>query len=215
MLTLAWMSGLVVLGFVHVQSEAPVELLLVDPALSSGVPWYAGLVTSLGAIGWTTATVSAWIGSRVATWVGRDNAVTMFRGGALLFLLLTLDDVFGFHSWVIPDALGTTKLFPLGVYAALAAGWVVTNRVEIARTRSELLGAAVVAFGMSVGIDLLVGGQDVGTRALFEDGAKFMGVLALAAWSTATTLDVLGSVIRRAEASTPETDDTPQVALSR
>ncbi len=215
MLSIVWVSGLVILGFVQVQSEAPVELLLVDPALSSGVPWYAGLVTSLGAIGWTTATVSAWIGSRVSIWVGRGQAATMFRGGALLFLLLTLDDVFGFHAWVVPDALHTTKLVPLAIQAALAGGWVLTNRREILRTRTELLGAAVIAFAVSVGIDLLVVGQDVGTRALFEDGAKFLGVLALAAWSTATTLDVLGSVIRQAEAAPSTLEVPPEVELSR
>ncbi len=207
-----WSIGLVILGFVQIQSEAPVELLLVDPALSSGVPWYAGLVTSLAAIGWTTATVSAAIGGRVCRWVGRRGATTMLRGAALLFALLTLDDVFGFHAWVIPDALGTTKLAPLSVTGALGLAWLWENRRELLRTRVELLAAAFAGFAVSVGTDLLVAGQDTGMRVMIEDGAKFLGVLALAAWSTSTTFDLLRSVITTGRTTTTEPEPAEMIS---
>ncbi len=63
------------------------------------------------------------------------------------------------------------------------------------RTRWELLAAASLAFGMSLAVEAFWYGEDVGVRVVIEDGAKFMGVLALAAWSVSSASDLIRSVV--------------------
>ena len=62
--------------------------------------------------------------------------------------------------------------------------------IELQRTRFELLVAALVGLGGSLLYDMFYSGTDTGTRVLIEDGLKFLGLVALATWATATAADI-------------------------
>jgi hypothetical protein len=168
--------------------------LLLDPAAIAGLPWYTGLISNLGVLGWTVAAVAAAAGARVCALGDRPSAARFLRQAALLGGLLTIDDLFLLHSSVFPQAFGTSKRVIFIGYLALAGMWVLGNITEIRRTRWGLLAAAGSALAVSVGIDQFAGTQDWALVA--EDTAKFLAIAAWATYFTLTARDIAESILR-------------------
>jgi hypothetical protein len=194
-LVAVWAAGCVVLAAVVLQRSVPAEDLLIDPTRLDGTAWYYGLVKSVGVLAWSVAVCGAVATAFVAGVAGRSAAVRAFRGGALVFAVLLATDLFGLHNAVFPGVLGVDKRAVVVGYGVLAGLWVVGSWSELRRTRWELLVATAVGLGLSALVDGLVEGPESGLRLLAEDGAKFLGVLALAAWSVMTARDVIRSVV--------------------
>ena len=191
-LIVLWAAGYSLILAITSQQRIPEEDFLLDPSSVLGVPWYAGLVSSLGILGWTTATVIAAGGAWTCGIVGRASARELLRGGSLLSTLLLLDDLFQLHI-IVPRAFSAPKTVFYAVYGLLGFWWVISNRRELARTRWTLLGAAAVAFAASIAIDVL--GSRSGLGIVAEDSMKFLGILAWAVYFTTTTGDIARSVI--------------------
>lgn len=194
-LAVVWLVGSVVITGVSLQQGSPAHDLFMDATLLGGRAWYVGMVAALGILAWAVSVcgcVAAWYVSDLGD---RPQAASAFRAGALLFTLLLLDDLFLFHSGLLPKTLGVHKLVVLGAYAALALAWLSSAQAEILRTRWELLVAASAAFSISLGTEALWIAADTGVKVIVEDGAKFMGVLALASWSVSSASDLIRSVV--------------------
>ncbi len=188
-----WLGALTLLLALIVQNVIPYRELLLDPSYANGTPWYTGLVSNLGILAWTTATVAAASGAWVSWLGGRLGAAAMLRGGAVLSTLLLLDDLFQFHS-VIPNRLGLPKASFYAMYLGLTWWWIVSERVELRRTNNKILIAAGAAFAASIGIDQFgLGSRDV--SLVLEDAAKFLGVLAWAMYFIITARDITRSIV--------------------
>jgi hypothetical protein len=198
-LVAVWAAGCAVLLVVVLQRAVPIRDLMVDPVTVTGSAWYAGFVTSIGVVGWTVASVACFGTAYAARLAGRPGAHRTFRGGALLFAVLLVDDLFLLHSDPLPELLGTTKLNVLAALVVLSVLWVVPSLGELRRTRWELFVASTCAFALSLAVDVTVPGSEAGVRLLVEDGAKFLGILALAAWSVMSARDVIGSMVASAD----------------
>ena len=163
----------------------------------NGVPWYTGLVSNLGVLGWTVAASVGFLGAWIAASGGRPGAVSMLRGGALLSSILLLDDLFQIHV-VVEPLFGISKPVVYAAYLVLTGCWALTELSEIRRTRYELLLAAGAAFFTSVVVDQTgrgVIGLSPSVSLLAEDAAKFLGVLAWAQYFAVTSTDVLRSIL--------------------
>lgn len=194
-LTIVWALGFMVLTIVALQERVPVEDLFLDASVVGGGHWYAGLVTSVGVVIWTVAATSAFGAAYVSWLVRRAGAsVAMTVGGGIISLLM-LDDLFQLHTAVVPVFTGLPKIALIAAEGLAVVGWLILCRREVLRTRWELLGAAGVGFATSLAVDQ---GIDLGRTGalLIEDGAKLLGVLALAAWSVSTATDLARSAIR-------------------
>ena len=129
--------------------------------------------------------------------------------------LLTLDDLLQLHASVFPKVFGLPKGAVLFVYGLGVAIWALTHAVEIVRTRWGLLFAAGVGMSLSIAVDQLSTGQD--WALLAEDGAKFLGILAWAAYFTLTARDIALSVVlelRTEESAGPSVALVPAAARS-
>jgi hypothetical protein len=220
-------SGALLL-WLSLQSQIPYEDLLLDPASLGGLPWYTGLVSNLGVLGWTTATATGAFGAWVARYGGRPGAAAMLTRGSLLSGLLLFDDLFQLHVVVHP-LFGITKPMVYALYLAVALWWIVGQRHEVLRTNYEILLTAVALLGLSVIVDqaadrltgLITLAPDV--RLLLEDAPKFVGVLVWAQYFVVTSWAITRSIISelrsRAEATTraeetrgTSTSEGPEVA---
>lgn len=192
-LALVWLVGLAGLSVVALQHRVPIEDLLLDPSVVGGGRWYGGLVTSIGVVVWTVASVAAFGAGYVSWLVGRVGAcVTMVSSSAIIALLL-FDDLFLLHTAVVPALTGLPKL-GLVIFEAMAVVvWGATCRKEISRTRWELLVAAGFGFALSLVFDQTLPASV--QALLLEDGAKLLGVLALAAWAVSTAADLTRSMV--------------------
>jgi hypothetical protein len=196
-----WLVAVVLLGVVVAQQRVPQRALLLDPVATADLPWYTGLVSNVGVLTWCVAATAAAMTALATQVAGRAGATRLFAGGAVVSVVLLLDDLLLFHS-SLPDVLPFPKVgFMLGL-GALVVAWVTLNRAEVLRTRYHLLVAAGVALAASVAIDSL---RDPSVVALVaEDGAKLLGILAWATYFVATGRYVLVSTVRRPPATSAE-----------
>lgn len=192
-----WLAGFTLLLVLVIQREVPYDELLLDPNSLNKVPWYTGLVSNLGILGWTTATATGFFGAWVARYGHRAAASTMLARGAVLSTILLLDDLFQLHV-VVKPLFGVAKPMVYLGYLVVAGWWVTTQRREISRTRAELLLASVGAFATSVVTDQLgsgLFGMSPANALLLEDACKFLGVLAWAQYFVLTSSDIVKSIV--------------------
>lgn len=204
-----WSIGLVFLVGLALQRQVPYDELLLDPNNVAGIPWYTGLVSSLGILGWTTATVTALFGAWIAHYGNRPAAARMLLHGATLSAVLLFDDLLQLHV-ILKPALGIPKLAVYVAYLAIAGWWVASQWRELRRTRSELLVAAGTAFAVSIGLDqvaTLVPWLSAGQLLLVEDAAKFLGVLAWAQFFTLTSGSIVTSIVTELRAAADRPPD--------
>ncbi len=190
-----WLLGVGGLAMVAMQERVPVEDLFLDASVVGGGHWYAGLVTSLAVMGWTVSAVALGFAALACRISGRRNASMATGLFGLIVAVLLFDDLFLLHSAVVPKVLGGSKWFLVALEAAAVAAWAVRWRAEIIRTRWELLLAATAGFAASLVFDRFPLGADQ-WALLAEDGAKVLGIVALATWAVSTAADLIGSLVQ-------------------
>ena len=185
-----------VVGCVAVQSDDVRTLLFIDPSTSAALPWYTGLVSELGILGWAAAATAAAASAFVAGVGRRRGAAWFLVHGCGLGTLLCLDDLLQVHSGPLLGLLGVPKVGMLALLAGAVVHWAVIHRRELARTRRGLLAGAATAFALSLAVDVLGTGR--GIALVVEDGAKLLGILAWAAYFLTTGADIVRSVVAEA-----------------
>ena len=206
-----WAAGGSLLGVVAAQRSVAVEQLFLDPAFLSGEPWYTGVLSDLGVLGWAAATVTALWGGWVAGQTGRPTASRFLRAGALVSVILLADDLFQLHADLL-RFMGLPKGIRQLVIVLPAVAWLLRYAADIARTRWVILAGALTGFGASLLVDGLAPPDS--TVGLFvEDSAKLLGVLAWTQYLVLTSLDIMRSTIRDAAGAAHLTPGAP-VALA-
>lgn len=190
------------------QTRVPLRNLLLDPVALGDLPWYSGLLSNLGMLAWTIAAASAVGGAWVAQQTDRPSAARFLAAGGVVATVLLFDDLLLLHSNVLPKALGTSKTMAMLLVVMPAMVWLAVFLGEISRTRWAILVAAVASFGTSVAADQIL--HPRGSSALmFEDGAKFLGVLAWSLYFVLTTRDIAKSTIQAAKAKSARAATQP------
>lgn len=214
-LALAWLAALVLWVVVLLQDAVPVDELVLDKASEGGIAWYTGLVSSLGILLWVMTVCACAATAFVAFHGERAAATKAFRGAAIFFGLLLLDDLFLFHSDVIPSLIPVSKNGVLAGEVVLGLMWLVPAWPEVRRTRWEMLASASVGFAVSIAVDVSLDRPGSGTLVLvLEDGAKFLGGVALATWAIVTAADVIRSVTKTSLHSIPAASQNPAASVS-
>ncbi len=193
-----WALALSLLLVVSVQQRVPAEYLVLDAASVPGGRWYYGAVTSLGIMAWTVAAGACAVTGYAAGLAGRRSARVVFGRAAVVVVVLLLDDLFLVHGWLsslLSLPAGTIPVMQVGTIVA----FVVTGWRELRRTRWELLVAAGGALTISTLVDLLDRPLYDGMWTVAEEGAKFLGILALAVWAMHTAAQVIASMLGPAE----------------
>jgi hypothetical protein len=165
--------------------------LLRDPNAYSVQAFYVGFFSNMGVLAWWTATVSCLTASAAlrgrvpnATWAATTT-------GGLLSALLGLDDLLMLHEAFAPDYLGLPEQLSLPAYAAAMLWYLWRFRKFHLSMDIGLLAAAVLLLGLSVGADLAYSDAYDGIPILLEDGFKFGGICAWAAYHAAAAYRLL------------------------
>jgi hypothetical protein len=196
-LLILWATAGLLLVALLMQRAIPFDQLVLDANRIAGVPWYTGLLSNLGIVGWSVAAAAAGGGAWVSALGHRHGAERMLRGGAALSILFLLDDLFQIHMLAVP-LIGVPKSAVMAAYASLTLWWLGANLWEIARTRTGVFAAALLALMLSVVTDRLgTAGGRLGllTSLALEDGLKFLGILAWAQYYLLTAADIVRSVV--------------------
>ena len=208
-LLVVWLVGFAGISAVGLQTVVPAETLLLDASVVGGGHWYGGMVTSFIVLGWAVAAVSMIGAGYASVKSGRQRAAVTLLSGSAIVMLLLFDDLLQLHTTVIPGLFGGSKWVLIGIEAALTAGWIVAGLPELRRTRWELLVAAGVGFASSILLDQWVLFRDQ-WALVAEDGAKALGVLALATWAFSTAGDLISSMVAPHEQTWPSREGLEQ-----
>ncbi len=170
----------------HFSERMTLSYLTRDVAAIADLPFYAGLVSQLGALVWA-ASLAICIFTLIVLRKQTPNFTASRRWlahAAILTAILLFDDVFQFHEEIGEDYLGLSeKVIVLG-YVGLAIIILFANFSEIINTEYLILGLALFLFGMSVFLDgaHLDRFGDIGRffndqlETFAEDGLKFAGI---------------------------------------
>ena len=201
-----WAIGGLALGIAGMQSRMPLTALLHDPNAVLGVPWYSGLLSNIGILAWTVAAAAASGRAWVAKQTDRSSAARCLGVAGAVASILLLADLLLLHSSVLPKLIGVPKSGATIIVVLPAIAWFAIFIGEILRTRWIILAAALVSFFISIAADQILSPEG-STALLFEDGAKFLGVLAWSLYFVLTTHDIVRSTIQEALANAVRTSD--------
>jgi len=204
-----WSMGGLALGIAGMQSRVPLSELLLDPNAVLGVPWYSGLLSNIGILAWTVAAAAAIGGAWVAKQTNRPSAARFLGVAGAVASILLLDDLLLLHSSVLPKLIGVPKSTATIIVVLPAVAWFAIFIGEILRTRWIILAAALTSFFISIAADQILSPEG-STGLLFEDGAKFLGVLAWSLYFVLTTHDIVRSTIQEALANAVRSPDPAQ-----
>ncbi len=161
---------------------------------------YYGFVSQLGILVWGGGSFTALFAAMVLFTQGSSRGAWQFMAAAgVLTGLLVIDDVFQGHEVVYPKLFGVPESFVFVIYAALMVGLLWKFRRQIMEVGPNLLIISLIAFSVSVAVDLLVS-DEVSWHRLVEDGSKMVGItswttyLWWAAWTMITGLSAKTNV---------------------
>jgi hypothetical protein len=169
---------LIVLIYVAVQDEFPIQDMLSDPAETQGFDPLIGIVSTFGIFGWFVAagaTFLAWCVCRVG-W---------FAAMCTLSAVMGVDDALLLHDSIFPERFGINEKLVLAGYCVLALAVVVIYRREFVSNLPGLLVIIVMLFVLSLAMDrhgvreiLRLNGERYDIAAFIEDGGKLLGIWA-------------------------------------
>jgi hypothetical protein len=183
-------SGSVLLATLAIHWGKGVALgdLTRDPAAISGVPVYTGFLSNMGTLFWSSTVAICFF---TATFVARRATARpigrFLYASGLLTLLLLLDDLFQLHERVFPLSLGIPEPIVFLVYLSVTLAFLLGFRRVILEGDFLLLGLALGFFGLSVAVDVFTDRE----LYLWEDGAKFVGIVAWLAYFVRVSARVL------------------------
>lgn len=163
--------------FVHVKARVPYGDLTRDPTIILHGQLTSGMLSTFGGLVW-----AAGLGMcLLAAAAGRREDRGYFLWTAAFTGWLLGDDVFLFHEKLFPVYLGVEEKVFHAAYPLFALTWLVAFRRRLLRSAWPLCCAAFGFLALSQAMDLMLPGEDRDLHFLFEDGAKFVGIVL---WTT-------------------------------
>jgi hypothetical protein len=148
----------------------------VEPFLLGHLPFYAGILSTMGNLLWTsTAAIcffTAWVLKREGQRREWKNFLLM---SGLLTALLLVDGLFQMHRIFYPKYLHLSMVFVFGFYGLFVLGLLGYFRAKIRETEFLLLALALIFFFLAVVFDM-ISILPRGSTA-FSDGLKFFGIV--------------------------------------
>jgi hypothetical protein len=153
-------------------SQDPIQLLNAKP--------YIGIISYTGIILWCSVTAILLFSAKTCRSAGSapSNVAFLFWAG-IFSLVLLIDDLFMFHDMIMPDYFNIDDKFFFASYLVSLLLLVYFHYKILLKSDYILLILAVMFFGASGFIDVFIRfGLNVPYSGVFEDGAKFMGIVA-------------------------------------
>jgi hypothetical protein len=153
-----------------------------DPAAYVDFPFYVGMFSHIGALGWWTAAAAGLLAAFTLRAASEERRMMLW--GGLLSAMLAIDDLFMVHDNVMPAYLGVPELPVLAAIGLSGVAYVWRFRALHVQVAPVLLVVCLVLFASGLVVDLARGSaqDEQGLGILFEDGFKLAGIGGWAAY---------------------------------
>lgn len=151
----------------------PLSTLTRDPADITGMPFYMGILSTLGVMLWSATTGICGVG-----WLLLEPSHQQRRflgASALLSLLLALDDAVLLHERVFPKHLHIPENLVLAGYLGLGMAYLFYFLPRMLSTDYGLFIFAVGFMALSIVFDVIMPFHELATFT--EDSLKFIGIV--------------------------------------
>jgi hypothetical protein len=170
------LAALVGIAFGALATGRRVWFFTNDPFVLGNLPFYAGIISTVGMLLWCAAATVCFFTAAV---LKKDDHLSgwrffLFMSGVLTSLLLC-DDLFQMHKIFYPILFHLAEVFIYGVYGLFALWYLIRFRKQIRDTEFLLLVFSLVFFALAVIFDtlsLLPRGNTA-----FSDGLKLLGIV--------------------------------------
>jgi hypothetical protein len=185
-----WLPALIgILGLVWISitADIPISKFTRDPSAVMNGPFYAGALSNLGVLMWSAAATVCLFGASMLKGKAGSNAARSFLLASASFTsLLLVDDLFMLHDLVLPEYLNLRERYIVLGYGVLMLAYLFAFRLAILRTEWLVLVLAGGFFCVSLVVDKFP--EDLlPMHHIFEDGAKFMGIVTWLLYMTRTS----------------------------
>ncbi|MFD3164535.1 hypothetical protein [Herpetosiphon sp. NSE202] len=151
----------------------PLSTLTRDPADITGVPFYVGILSTLGVMLWSAATGICAVGLLLLE--PSHPQRRFLAASALLSGLLTLDDAILLHERVFPVHLHIPENLVLAGYLGLGIAYLYYFLPRMLSTDYGLFLIAAGFMGLSIVFDVIMPFHELATFT--EDSLKFIGIV--------------------------------------
>ena len=202
----AWFYGLptlvgaLLLAAAWFQPWVPVADLLRDPLSVAEMSQdccglYYGALSNLGVLIWMGAAAACLFAALLVLVTGGWSPAAAFLiYGGLLTGLLTVDDLFLLHDYILPH-FGVPQLLVYAAYGAVALGYLLLFARQILQHGAVAFLFAGSLLAASVGIDQVIH-SDAPIRIFAEDGAKLMGIIVWTGFHVRAALTICVQALR-------------------
>lgn len=189
--SIAWFAaGLAFLYAVYLVGKTldiPYKKFTGDPPLTFDASPFIGVVSNLGVLLWCMTATACVLGSVLLWNISKMDARFLALSGLGNSILL-LDDLFMFHDHLLYE-IGLSQKPMYILYVLMFGLYFFFYRERFFQANNTILLLVAAGFlGGSVALDVLT--ENEGIQYLFEDGAKFLGIIAwfLFYWNYTSTL---------------------------
>ncbi len=203
-----YIGGLLVLlgvALLHAITGQPIYKYTRDPAALAGLSPSTGFLSNFGIVLWMATAAICLLTSAV---LPSRRARGFFLCTAALSAALGMDDLLQLHEVYYPR-LGIPEQVIYGVYVLSVGAWLAAYRSIIRGTRFVSLGVALAAFAFGMAADQLHDSQ-APWHHLYEDGAKWIGIVGWSAYFGHTCYTWLSRATQREKQS----EHTPPLVVS-
>jgi len=168
--------------------DIPFSRFTRDPLAIAKEHPFVGILSNIGTILWSFSTAICFFSYMLLrTRKESRNVLQFIMLGALISLALLLDDLFMVHETISPQYFGVSEKTVLLSHGLLLIFYLTWFRKTIIQTDYTLLLLAASLFAISLLIDRLLESV-LPCRHLFEDGAKFLGIVSWFGYHLSTCL---------------------------
>jgi hypothetical protein len=166
---------LLILTIVALAAGIRLSTLTMDPAATSERPFYLGMISVLGLMLWAGSAAICWFSWLLLESNPKTAQIRLFfLCSGLVTVMLLVDDAFLFHEVFFPEYLSIPEKVILAGYLLLLGSYLFYFRRLILATDYLLLLAALLSFGLSLVIDVVLPTRNWIT--FIEDSFKFIGI---------------------------------------
>jgi hypothetical protein len=162
-----------------------------DPAAYVDFPFYVGMFSHIGVLGWWTAAAAGLLAAFTLRQASEERRMMLW--GGLLSMVLAIDDLFMVHENVMPAHLGIPELLALAAIGLAGVAYLWRFRALHVQVAPVLLAVCLVLFASGIVVDLVRGSaqDERGLGILVEDGFKLAGIGGWAAYHLLVARDFL------------------------
>ncbi len=176
--------------FIATRKDVPLDTLTKDPTAIMGAPFYLGFFSNLSVVIWSCAfAITIFAVYRIRQFRSLRESYFFLLFSAFITLLMTMDDLYQLHEFVLPHYLYVPENAVLLTYFNIYLIYGIRFRKQLEQTDFVVLALSFGFLGLSTAIKLLP--LPIPQDTFLKDGFKLFGAVTWLIYYFRTSNEIL------------------------